>query len=136
MLNESHLAEPGTTSNDLGEAGSSQLEVDSPISSTGSSGVADGDGRFLRPPGIGVGVGAGVVTVGTDSTVISSASEASAAVPRVEESAARTAAAVLEAGTTMVAVMITLAAATLIVTWDLSMPAAAAMFCCKLEVSE
>eukprot|EP00964_Phaeocystis_antarctica_P045100 scaffold25947_cov62-Phaeocystis_antarctica.AAC.2 len=36
----------------------------------------------------------------------------------------------------MVAVMITLAAATRIVTSDLSTPAAVAIFCCKLEVSE
>jgi len=67
---------------------------------------------------------------------MSSAADAAAAVPRVENSEVCTAAAVVEAGTAIVAVMITLAAAKLIVTWDLSTPAAVAMFCCKLEVSE
>ena len=47
-----------------------------------------------------------------------------AVVPRVEESDSCTAAAVVSAGTAMVAVMITLAATTLIVTRDLSTPAA------------
>ena len=76
-----------------------------------------------------------VLMVGSDSTVIPSAAEAAAAVPRLEESEACSAAAVMEAGTVMVAVMITLAAATLIVTNDMSTPAAVAMPCCKLEVS-
>ena len=77
-----------------------------------------------------------IVIVGTPSTEIPSALEAASAVRRVEESEAFTAAAVVEAGTAMVAVMITLAAATPIVTSDLSMPAAVAILCCKLEVSE
>ena len=77
-----------------------------------------------------------VLMVESDSTVIPSAAEALSAVPRLEESEVCTAAAVMEAGTVMVAVMITLAAATLIVTNDLSTPAAVANFCCKLEVSE
>ena len=77
-----------------------------------------------------------VAIAGSDSTVMSSAADAAAAVPRVENSEVCTAAAVVEAGTAIVAVMITLAAAKLIVTWDLSTPAAVAMFCCKLEVSE
>ena len=47
-----------------------------------------------------------------------------------------TVAAGVAAGTAMAAVMITLAAATSIVTSDLSTPAAVAMPCCKLEVSE
>ena len=76
------------------------------------------------------------VTVGTPSTVKPSAAEAAAAVPRVEESEACTAAAVVEAGTAMVAVMITLAAATAMVTSDLSTAAAVAMPCRKLEVFE
>eukprot|EP00964_Phaeocystis_antarctica_P031862 scaffold18018_cov42-Phaeocystis_antarctica.AAC.1 len=75
-------------------------------------------------------------TVGADSIVTPSAAEASAAVPRVEESEVCTAAAVVEAGTAMVAVMITLAAATAMVTSDSSTPAAVAMPCRKLEVSE
>eukprot|EP00964_Phaeocystis_antarctica_P047994 scaffold27789_cov48-Phaeocystis_antarctica.AAC.5 len=74
--------------------------------------------------------------VGSDSTVIPSAAEAVAAVPRFEESDACTAVAVVAAGTAMVAVMITLAAATRIVTTDLSTPAAVATACCRLEVSE
>ena len=77
-----------------------------------------------------------VLMVGSTSTVIPSAAEAVAVVPRLEESDFFTAAAVMDAGTVMVAVMITLAAATLIVTNDLSTPAAVAIFCCKLEVSE
>jgi len=68
--------------------------------------------------------------------VIPSASEAVAAVPRVEESNACTAVAVVEAGTAMVAVMITLAAATSMVTSDLSTPAAVAILACRIEVSE
>eukprot|EP00964_Phaeocystis_antarctica_P056075 scaffold33051_cov69-Phaeocystis_antarctica.AAC.2 len=72
--------------------------------------------------------------VGATSTVTPSAAVAAAAVPRVEASDACTAAAVVEAGTAMVAVMITLAAATLTVTSDVSTPAAVATFCCKLEV--
>ena len=46
------------------------------------------------------------------------------------------AAAVVAAGTATAAVMITLAAATPIVTSDLETLAAVAMPCCKLEVSE
>ena len=57
-------------------------------------------------------------------------------VPRLEESTACTAVAVLAAGTAMVAVISTLAAVTLMVTSDLSTPAAVAMLCCKPEVSE
>eukprot|EP00964_Phaeocystis_antarctica_P045652 scaffold26291_cov57-Phaeocystis_antarctica.AAC.4 len=75
-------------------------------------------------------------TLGADSIVTPSAAEAAAAVPRVEESEVCTAVAVVEAGTVMVAVMITLAAATLTMTWNLSTLAAVAMLCCKLEVSE
>ena len=73
---------------------------------------------------------------GSDSTVIPSASEAAAAVPSLEDSEASTAAAVVEAGTPMVAVMITLAADTSMVTSDLSTPAAVATASCRLEVSE
>ena len=57
------------------------------------------------------GVALEIVTVGSDSTVMPSAAEAAAAVPRLEESLVCTLAAV-EAGTVIVAVMITLAAAT------------------------
>merc|ERR1740130_1507886 len=78
-----------------------------------------------------------VVTVGVDSTVISSdLLTAMAEVPRVEMILSFTAAAVLPAGKVMVTVMITLAAVTTIVTRDSSTPAAVAYFFCKLEVSE
>ena len=73
--------------------------------------------------------------VGSDSTTIPSAAEAASATPRVEESEVSTTAAVVEVGTAMVAVMRTLAAATRIVTSNLSTPAAAATFCCKLDLS-
>ena len=75
------------------------------------------------------------VIVGTSSTVISSAVEASLAVPRVEVSEVCTWSAVLEVGTAMVAVMRTLAAVTRIMTSDLYTPAASATFCCKLDMS-
>ena len=67
-----------------------------------------------------------MVMVGSDSTVMLSTAEASAAVPRVEESEVCTSAAVAEVGTAMVAVMRTLAAATSTVTSDASTPAASA----------
>ena len=89
-----------------------------------------------RPLASTAGGGEAIATVGTDSTVTPSAVEAASVVARLEESEVCTAVAVVEAGTAMLAVMITLAAATLIVTSDLSMPAAAATLCCKLEVSE
>ena len=65
-----------------------------------------------------------------------SAAEAAAGEPTVAVSEVSTVAAGVAAGTAMAAVMITLAAATLIVTSDLWTPAAVAMPCCKLEVSE
>ena len=75
------------------------------------------------------------VMVGISSTVMPSAVEAAAAVPRLEESEVFSWSAVLEAGTAMVAVMRTLAAVTWMVTSDLSTPAAVATFCCKLDLS-
>ena len=65
-----------------------------------------------------------------------STAEAAAAVPTVLVSELSTVAAGVAAGTAMAAVMITLAAATLIVTSDLWTPAAVAMPCCKLKVSK
>ena len=74
--------------------------------------------------------------LGSDSTVMPSAAEAAAAVPRVEASEVCTAAGVVEAGTAMVAVMITEPAATLMVTSEASStPAAVAILCRRLEVS-
>ena len=74
--------------------------------------------------------------LGSDSTVMPSAAEAAAAVPRVKASEVCTAAGVVEAGTAMVAVMITEPAATRMVTSEASStPAAVAIFCRRLEVS-
>ena len=71
--------------------------------------------------------------VGALSTGMPSWAEAAAAVPRLEESVVCTAAAVVEAGTAMVAMMSTLAAATRMETNRTSTPAASAMARCKLE---
>jgi len=76
-----------------------------------------------------------LVMVGTASTVMPSAALATAAVPRLEETVLCTAATVVVAGTAMVAVMITEAAVTLMVTSDASTPAAVAIFCRRPEVS-
>ena len=76
-----------------------------------------------------------MVMVGTASTVMPSAALAAAVVPRLEETVLCTAATVVVAGTAMVAVMITEAACTLMVTSEASTPAAVAIFCRRLEVS-
>ena len=76
------------------------------------------------------------LTVGADSTVIPSAVDAAAAVPRREVSVVCTASAVIEAGTLIVAVMITLAAATLMDTDEASTPALTAIEVWRAEVSE
>ena len=73
--------------------------------------------------------------VGTFSTVMPNAMEADSAVPRLEESERRISSTVMEAGMVMVAVMSTLAAATSILTSDLSTLTALAIFCCKLSTS-
>jgi hypothetical protein len=81
--------------------------------------------------------GMALVTVGGVRTVMPRTSEAAVVVvPRVEAREACTVVAVVEAGREMVAVMRTLAAATAMVTSDVSTPAAAATACCRLEVSE
>ena len=85
---------------------------------------------------VGGGVGSAIAStamVGSDSTVMPSTAEASAAVPNLEVSEVSIASTVMEAGMEMVAVMSTLAAATRITTSDLSTPAAVATFCCKLD---
>ena len=71
--------------------------------------------------------------VGTFSTVMPNAMEADSAVPRLEESEVRISSTVMEAGMVMVAMMSTLAAATSILTSDLSTLTALAIFCCKLS---
>ena len=104
----------------------------------GASGDEGGEGEATtggESEAGGAPVDAATTIVGIDTTVMPSAVEAVAAVPRVEESEVCTAAGVVEAGTAMVAVMSTLPAATLIVTSDLSTPAAVATFCCKLDLS-
>ena len=76
------------------------------------------------------------MTVGTSSTVMPKRVEAATAVPRAEASEVCTVVAVVEAGMEMVAVIITLAAATPIVMSDMSTPAVVATLCRKVEVSE
>ena len=77
-----------------------------------------------------------LTTVGTASTVMPSADEAVAVVvPSVLSSEACTVFTEEAAGTVMVAVMITLPAATLMVTRFTSTPAAVATFCFKAETS-
>ena len=76
-----------------------------------------------------------IVTVGSDSTVMRSAAEAAAAVPRLEESAVCTLVA-LEAGTVIVAVMITLAGATVMTVDEGATPALAAIERRRAVVSE
>ena len=95
-----------------------------------------GDGGSSEGGGEG-GCGGEVEEVPTviDSTVMPSAAEAAAAVPRVEESVVCTWVEVLEAGTAMVAVMITEAAVTAMVTAEASTPAADAIDVWSEEVS-
>ena len=81
--------------------------------------------------------GIALVTVGGVRTIMPRTAEAEVVVvPRVKAREDWTAVAVVEAGREMVAVMRTLAAATAMVTSDASTPAAVAMLCRKLEVSE
>ena len=79
---------------------------------------------------------ANATMVGSDSTVIPSAVDADAAVPRREVSVACNASAVVEAGTLIVAVMMTLAAATMMDTDERSTPALTAIEVWRAEVSE
>ena len=73
--------------------------------------------------------------VGTDSTVMPSAVLAAGAVGRAAESVACTSVEVFEAGTAMVAVMSTEAAATVMVTAEASTSASSATFLWMEEVS-
>eukprot|EP00964_Phaeocystis_antarctica_P108009 scaffold72664_cov57-Phaeocystis_antarctica.AAC.1 len=74
--------------------------------------------------------------MGSDSTEMPSAMVALAAVPRLEESNSSTAVALLEAGTVIVAVMITLAAVMLMETKEASTPAMVAILPSRSEMSE
>ena len=78
---------------------------------------------------------AAIATVGVVSTVMPSRALAAAAVPRLAESAVITADVVVEAGTAMVAVIITEAATTLMVTADGSTPATSATEFWRADVS-
>ena len=101
--------------------------------------VGEDDGGGVASASAGGGDGEASETIMTAdfaSILMPSAVEAAAAVPRVELSEVCTAAAVVEAGTAMVVVMSTLPAVTRRGTSDSSTPAAAAMRCRKLEVSE
>ena len=82
------------------------------------------------------GGGMTIITVGIDNTVTLRTVEAAAAVPRLEESVVCTAAGVVEAGTAMLAVMSTLAAATVTVTAEALTPTTAAIELCSEVVSE
>ena len=85
-----------------------------------------------------VGVGCEVDVTLTVTTLMPKAWDAASAVPSLEESEAFTSAAVMEAGTVMVAVMSTLSAlsaVTAMVTSDLSTPATSATFSCNLNLS-
>ena len=74
--------------------------------------------------------------VGIDIISTLRTAEAAATVPRLEESVVCTAAGVVEAGTAMVAVISTLAAATVTLTAEASTPTTAAIELCSKVVSE
>jgi hypothetical protein len=123
------------------DASASAVSV-SVLSGLGGGGEGDGGegdgGNGCEGAGVGEKSGGpgDSVMLGFDCTLILSAAEAAAAVPRVEESEVCTAAGVVEAGTTIVAVMITLAAATRMDTEAASTPALAAIKFRRAEVSE
>ena len=112
----------------------------------GGGGSGGGEGGEGDEGGGGKGGGGGggiaLVTVGGVRTVMPRTAEAVVVVvpwymvvPRVEAREDWTAMAVVEAGTEMVAVMRTLAAATAMVTSDASTPAAVAKFAWRLAVT-
>ena len=92
----------------------------------------------LEAPGVATGdmVLPGDAMLGSDCTVMPSAAEAATAVPRLKESEVCTAAGVVEAGTAIVAVMITLAAVTSMDTEVAATLAASAIELWRAEVSE
>ena len=113
----------------------------------GGGGSGDGDGEGGGGGGEGKGVtkggggeggeggGAATTMVGADSTVMSSAEVAAVASGRAVESVACTWVEVVTAGTAMVAVMSTEAAATVMVTAEASTPASSATLLRMEEVS-
>merc|ERR1740130_574531 len=104
-----------------------------PLSSLDAGG-GDGEGGGGGGEG-GEGGGAATTMVGADSTVMPSALVAAVAVGRAAESVACTRVEVVEAGTAMVAVMSTEAAATVMVTAEASTPASSATLLWMEEVS-
>ena len=103
---------------------------------TGEGGGEGEDGGGLGEGGGGDGEGVACHPGSTVTIVMFRTIEAASAVPRAEESEVCTSSAVMEAGTAMIAVMITLPAVTAMVTSDWSTPAAVATCCCKREMSE
>ena len=90
----------------------------------GGDGLGGGDGR-----------GEAIVMMGSDTIVMPSAVEADAASPRLDASEDCISVGFVEAGTSKVAVMTTLPASTAMLTSAGSMPAAAANFSRRREVS-
>ena len=116
-----------------------EVHSDAAVHTAPSGRLVDGVGiGELEAPGVATGdmVLPGDTMLGSDCTAMPSAAEAATAVPRLKESEVCTAAGVVEAGTAIVAVMITLAAATLTDTKAASTPALAAIEFRRLEVSE
>ena len=108
------------------------------VSGLGGGGEGEG-GNGCEEGGGGEGSGRpddSAMMLGSDCTVMPSAAEAAAALPSLEESEVCTAAVVVEAGTTIVAVMITLAATTWMDTEVALTPALAAIEFWRSEVSE
>ena len=101
----------------------------------GGGGGAEGEGVTRGGGEGGEGGGAATTMVGTDSTVMPSAVVAAVAVGRATESVACTWVEVVEAGTAMVAVMSTEAAATVMVTAEALTPASSATLLWIEEVS-
>ena len=110
----------------------------------GGGGDGDGEGGGGGDEGEGVtrgggeggeGGGAATTMVGTDSTVMPSALVAAVAVGRATESVVCTSVEAFEAGTAIVAVMSTEAAATVMVTAEASTPASSATLLWMEEVS-
>ena len=106
------------------------LPLEEPTSGgdVGAGDNGNGGGEF--------GLTVAIATVGIASTVTPRANEAAVIVLRFEFSDSWTASAVVDEGMAMVAVMITLAAVTLMLTKDSSTPASAATSPCSAVVSE
>ena len=116
-----------------------EVHSDAAVHTAPSGRLVDGVGiGELEAPGVATGnmVLPGDTMLGSVCTVMPSAAEAATAVPRLTESEVCTASGVVDHGTVIVAVMITLAAATLTDTKKAGTPALAAIEFWRLEVSE